>query len=135
MKLVEPDTRTDHVQFYAGSAVTMTNIAAAFTEAFGGSNRRQGANLLGRKRARAISGGGVNGNAGAVMEVQYSTDGGTNFATLCSVSIASHTATNVPGAWTAIPDAAKTDVILRAGTSGGDAAADPSFGHIALELE
>lgn len=129
-----PPIATDGRQFYAGAAVAMSNIAAGFTEIFGGTNRRMGADLTGWTHTRVATGGGVNGNAGAVMQVRASVDGGSNFTAIAEVSIASHTTTNVPGSWTAIPAALRRDVILQVGTSGGDGAADPTFGHVTVEF-
>ncbi|MEQ1494512.1 MAG: hypothetical protein ABL912_01960 [Novosphingobium sp.] len=134
---------TDHVDFLAtGAAQAWGAVAtAAVEEAFAGNkNRRRPANLSGRRRARMSAAITVAGVAGWTVAVQYSTDGGTNWAYLDGVSgprvqIGTTTADTVFGSWVSIVPAARRDVILRAIGVSGNGVATPTVAQLAAEFE
>jgi hypothetical protein len=70
----------------------------------------------------------VTGAAGATLLLQYSTNGGSTWSTLCSVPIDS--TGNKIAAWVALPGAAQAEVLLRAAGQGGDGVADPNLNGI-----
>lgn len=81
------------------------------------------------------------GDAGTILYVQYSADGGTTWQALDggtgpSVPIdASVSPTNLNvGSWVSLAGGAKADVLLRVVASGGSSSATPTFGVIALQL-
>ena len=132
--------RSNHITIYAASSAVQTDAPAAFQEFLAAaSNRRTMADLAGFTRMRVIAGGGVVGSSGTTCEVWGSIDAGTNFITTnCSVAIdasVGHVTSIQPGSWATIPVALRRDILLVAGTRGGNATADPAFGHIIVEVQ
>lgn len=123
---------------YNGTDAQLTNIPASFTEILAGNtNKRIQADLTGRSRCRMmVCTGATAGPNGSTMECQYSLDSGSSWsssfitATLVGTN-ASHSAT----AWVSLPVAARTDVLLRMGTNGGDGTTDPTLNILFLEIQ
>lgn len=121
-----------YVKLYAGSAVTFTNLPAGFTET-GLVNRHEDLNLSYYDECRCTVSGNGTPAVSTVGEVQYSLDGGTTGTRLVTCP-GSNLATSIhAGSWVAIPSAAKTDVTLLFGFSGGDGVGDPGMGNFSLQ--
>lgn len=137
------------INFLAGALTTDTNQAAAKTEFPGAATDpkflRQIADLRPFRQARLSAYvGSVAGAAGAIIQVEYSLDGGTSWKFLNGllttsggpkVALDGSTSTAVVGAWAPLADLAKADgALLRLVSTTGDGAIDPVIGNITLQL-
>ncbi len=114
---------------------SQTNAPSAVTE-FTGSRRRLFVDLTHATEFRSVISVTVAGAAGTVFRMQYSPNDGVDFfefAALASVNIPIDSIGNKRTAWVALPDGAKTDVLVRMVTQGGDGAADPQLSVAAFQ--
>jgi len=125
-----------------------TNSPAAKQEWLTGlTTRRQTADLTGRTQARLALQTAVPGFAGSKMSIQYSLDGGTNWVYLDGTADATPIGAATPqvaydtaagtlttSSWATIHAAARTEVLLRIVTSGGDGIVDPTVFYLWLEV-
>lgn len=114
---------------------TWTNMPAAATELWGTTSARTKVDLTYVTQARIVCQVRISGVAGAVLTVEYSTDGTTwTEISAGTASIDLGAITTVATAWFNIPAGAKADVFLRVMGSSGDGVADPSIGNLALQV-
>lgn len=120
--------RPSVLPFLAGSSTIWTAMPAAVTEFMGSTIRRFYSNLSGFTNIEAWTMLAVPGVAGSVVRFQYTLDfsGATGWTDL-STNI-SLTSAGVPRSTVAaIPEAAKTSVLIRIVGELGNAAANPQF--------
>lgn len=123
--------------YFVLTPVTWTDQSAALTEFAGATDRRQQVPLANAVDARVVAFVTGAGAAGAELRVQYSTDAGATWAYLDGIDGAKVGigATGVRiGAWVNLAAAAKADVLVRLVGINGDAAADPAFSVVALQV-
>ncbi len=123
---------------FSFGTLVWTNMPLAQTEWFGVTTRRITAFFTnpGTEMLKLEFHMGVAGSANAVMKIQYSLDGGTNWSFIdsettntgapCSVSA---TGWRLSTSWVKVDEAARVDagVLCRLVGSGGDGVADPQF--------
>jgi len=137
------------VYWQAGVASSAdTNSPAAKQEWLAGlTTRRQTADLTGRTQVRGALQTAVPGFAGSKLAFQYSVDGGANWVYLDGTADATPIGAATPqlaydtaagtlttSAWATLHAAARTEVLLRVVTSGGDGIVDPTLFYLWLEF-
>src|SRR6185503_7437769 len=133
---------------FAQTAGTWTAMPAALTEYYGNANRRLNIDSENFTQWRMKVGvGGVAGIAGAVLGLQFSTDGGTtwfgadngtsgaNSTVTCAIDITINTAGPVT-AWTTLHENARiADCLYRIVGVGGNGAANPAIPHVNVQFK
>lgn len=118
---------------FFGSINTWTDMPAAKTEIYGATLRHE-ADLTTYSQVRLLAFVGVAGASGSVLYAEYSTNGGSVWATL-SDSISMTAASHARTAWATIPAGALADdVVIRVVGESGNAAADPIIGNVEVQL-
>ncbi len=123
--------------FVAPSGATpaaWTNQPVAVTELFAFTRNRTKMELTSANQSRFLVNVAVAGSAASTLRVQYSTDQ-TTWTDVPGASVATNTTGLKVSTFTAVPAGAKQDVFLRVVGQGGDGAADPSYGGVALQLK
>lgn len=123
---------------FNGTGAQITNIPATFTEYLAGNtNKRVQVDLSGRTRCRMmLNCGATPGPTGSTMECQYSLDAGNTWSSsFITTTMVATDASHAISAWVQIPVAARTDVLLRMGSNGGDTTTDPTPNILYLEVQ
>jgi hypothetical protein len=109
-------------------------MPAALTDFLGGTGMKTRIDLTSASQVRLVTYQGAVGATNAKLKIQYSTDQSA-WNDLCVVAVGAGATQVKSGAWTAVPAGAKSDVFLRLMGIDGDAAADPAFGMITLQVK
>lgn len=117
------------VDFFSG--VTDTNATSAVRDVTGSVRYRKVVDLTGAKEFRFCVNMQGNPTAAYKINVQFSTDRGSNWTTLVTLGA---TVGIRESPWAPMPPAAAGDVMLRLAPEGGDGAADPIIGQAFMQL-
>jgi hypothetical protein len=120
------------VRAVTGSTFAWANQPAALTEFLGSVNYRRFLDLSNAAQARIVVRVATAGAAGSQLRLQYSTDGGTNWAD-AGPSVGIATAGLGAGTWSNLVAGAKADAQFRIAGSGGDGVVNPSFYLVEIE--
>ena len=131
------DWNADHVfppmsHVLNGTNITWTNMPLAAQELLNVVHRRIKLDLTNVAQVRFACRVSTVGVAAAVLYLEYSTD--ESVWNRLTANIAINTTGTKVTAWENIPAGAKADVVVRIMGSGGDGAADPIFGLMALQV-
>lgn len=124
---------------HPNSALAWTAMPAALTEFLGSANGRKRKDLSGITHYRIHVTQSVAGAAGADLNLQYSINAGSTW-NACDTAGAGECAIGTGtgpknGAWAALVDGAKQDVLLRLVGKDGNASAAPAFRQVYVEFK
>lgn len=123
---------------YGGGAYAWTNQPSTLQELRNTDNHRYKIDLSNATRARLTAYLSIAGATNAILALQYSTDGGTNWSYADGSSgptVAINAAAMQVGNWANLTANAKADVLLRIVGEGGNSTADPTFIHMLAEIQ